>query len=80
MPQSMSSIASTLSGLGTSAGNLVSSLILNLVDKLSSSGGNISWLSSNINKGHYDYYYGLLCGLNLLNFVYYVYCSRVYGP
>ncbi|KAK4277000.1 hypothetical protein QN277_015074 [Acacia crassicarpa] len=80
MPQSLSCMASSLVGLGTSAGSLVTSLILNLVDKFSSSGGNVSWLSSNINKGHYEYYYGLLCVLCLLNFVYYLYCSRAYGP
>ena len=76
VPQSMSSIAATFFWLGSSAGGLVSGLILNLVDKVSSSGGNVSRLSSNINKGQFDYYYWLLCCLSVLNFAYYLYCSR----
>ncbi|XP_061367390.1 protein NRT1/ PTR FAMILY 1.2-like [Gastrolobium bilobum] len=80
LPQSMSSIASTLCGLGSSVANLVSSFILSVVDNVTGDAGNESWLSSNINKGHYDYYYGLICALSIVNFVYFLYCSKSYGP
>lgn len=80
LPESMSSVASTLGGLGISVANLVASFILSFVDSVSGSGGNESWVSSNINKGHYDYYYSFICALSILNFVYFVYCSKSYGP
>ncbi|WOH16283.1 hypothetical protein DCAR_0935833 [Daucus carota subsp. sativus] len=79
-PRSMSSIASTLQGLGTCAGNLLATAIFNFVDRVSSGEGKQSWVSSNINRGHYDYYYGVLAGLSLLNLLYFLLCSWAYGP
>ncbi|GAV92410.1 PTR2 domain-containing protein, partial [Cephalotus follicularis] len=80
LPTSMSSIASTLCGVGNSAGSLVASSIISTVDDVTKRGGEESWVSSNINKGHYDYYYWLLTGLSLANFVYFLACSKAYGP
>ncbi|XP_057434724.1 protein NRT1/ PTR FAMILY 1.2-like [Lotus japonicus] len=80
LPQSMSSVASTLGGLGMSVGSLVASFVLSAVDSVTGGRGNESWLSSNINKGHYDYYYGIICALSIVNFVYFLYCSKSYGP
>ncbi|KAJ7965960.1 protein NRT1/ PTR FAMILY 1.2 [Quillaja saponaria] len=80
LPQSMSSIASSISGLGMSVANLVASLILSIVDNVTERGGKASWLSNNINKGHYDYYYWLIFCLSLLNFLYFLHCSKAYGP
>lgn len=40
----------------------------------------MSWISSEINEGHYDYYYLVLAALSLVNMVYYVVCVRAYGP
>ncbi|KAL2543567.1 Protein NRT1/PTR FAMILY 1.2 [Forsythia ovata] len=79
-PRSMSSIASTLNGLGMSVANMLASFILSSVDNLTKRGGNESWISSNINKGHYDYYYLVLAGLSMANFIYFLVCSRAYGP
>lgn len=79
-PRSMSSIASTLQGLGTCVGSLLATFIFNSVDRVSSSGGKPSWVSSNINEGHYDYYYSVLAGLSMLNLLYFILCSWAYGP
>ncbi|KAK6140857.1 hypothetical protein DH2020_025389 [Rehmannia glutinosa] len=79
-PRSMSSLASTLSGIGMCLANLVASLILNTVDTVSKAGGHESWISSNINKGHYDYYYLVLAGLSLANMIYFLVCCKAYGP
>ncbi|XP_022868184.1 protein NRT1/ PTR FAMILY 1.2-like [Olea europaea var. sylvestris] len=79
-PRSMSSIASTLNGLGMSAANLLASFILSSIDDLTKRGGNESWISSNINKGHYDYYYLVLAGLSMANLIYFLLCRRAYGP
>lgn len=74
----MASIAVALFALGMAVANLVGSLIVNVVDVASSSGGGQSWVSTNLNKGHYDYYYWLLSLLSMFNFVYFIFCSRAY--
>ncbi|KAH7547259.1 protein NRT1/ PTR FAMILY 1.1 [Ziziphus jujuba] len=79
-PRSMSSIATSLFGLGLAAANLLASAILSSVDKYTSRGGKVSWVSSNINKGHYDYYYWVLAGISFVNFIYFIVCSWAYGP
>lgn len=79
-PKNMSSIATCLSGLGMAVGNLLASVILNLVDHVTKRRGKESWVSNNINQGHYDYYYWLLAALSFFNLSYYILCSRCYGP
>lgn len=80
LPKSMSSIAVAIFTLGTAVANLVGSLLVNIVDGVTSKDGNESWLSSNLNKGHLDYYYWLISVLGLINFIYFVACCWVYGP
>ncbi|XP_057957148.1 protein NRT1/ PTR FAMILY 1.2-like isoform X2 [Malania oleifera] len=80
LPKSMSSIASTLFGVGMSIGNLAASFIMSTVDDVTKRGGKESWVSSNINKGHYDFYYWLLAALSLVNLMYFLVCSKAYGP
>uniref|UniRef100_A0A7N0SWP7 Uncharacterized protein n=1 Tax=Kalanchoe fedtschenkoi TaxID=63787 RepID=A0A7N0SWP7_KALFE len=80
MPKSMSSIAGSLCLLGASVANLLASLILSLVDHMTSRNGNISWVSSDINSGRYDSYYALLAALSFANLIYFAACSWAYGP
>ncbi|CAI0441351.1 unnamed protein product [Linum tenue] len=71
LPRSMASISTTLYQMGLSVSNLVASLVLSVVDRATrDGGGGGSWVGSNINKGHYDYYYWVLAGLSLGNFVF----------
>ncbi|KAJ4824008.1 hypothetical protein Tsubulata_033107 [Turnera subulata] len=79
-PKSMSSIAAALFGLGMAVANLLASLIVSMVDHITSRGGKESWVSSNINKGHYDSYYWLLAVLTSINLLYFVLCCWAYGP
>ncbi|GFS44906.1 major facilitator superfamily protein [Actinidia rufa] len=79
-PRSMSSIAANLFGVGMGAANLLSSFIMSTVNDLTRRGGRESWVSSDINKGHLDYYYWVLAGLSLVNILYFVVCSWAYGP
>ncbi|XP_073300981.1 protein NRT1/ PTR FAMILY 1.2-like [Primulina huaijiensis] len=80
LPRSMWSIAATLNGIGLALANLVASFILNCVDVISKEGGHGSWISNDIDKGRYDYYYLVLAGLSMANMVYFIVCSSVYGP
>ncbi|PHU01345.1 hypothetical protein BC332_31132 [Capsicum chinense] len=79
-PKSMSSVASALIGVGGAVGSLLASFVLNTINELTKRGGQESWVSSNINKGHYDYYYLVHAGVCLVNILCYIVCCRAYGP
>ncbi|XP_031102556.1 protein NRT1/ PTR FAMILY 1.2-like [Ipomoea triloba] len=78
-PKSMSSIASSLFLLGMGFASLLASLVMNAINDFTG-GGEESWISSNINKGHYDYYQWILAGLSVVNLLLFFVCSRAYGP
>ncbi|KAJ0613208.1 putative proton-dependent oligopeptide transporter family, PTR2 family proton/oligopeptide symporter [Helianthus annuus] len=78
LPNSMSSLAMVMFMVSMAVASLVASLLTNIVDSVTGQGGGVSWLSSDIDEGHVDYYYWLLSFLTLLNFVYYLICSRVH--
>ncbi|XP_062089188.1 protein NRT1/ PTR FAMILY 1.2-like [Humulus lupulus] len=80
IPKSMSSIAASLFGLGMAVASLLASVVLSAVDNLTSRNGKESWVSSNINRGHYDYYYWVLAIMSFVNVLYYIFCSWAYGP
>nr|XP_033507995.1 protein NRT1/ PTR FAMILY 1.2-like [Nicotiana tomentosiformis] len=75
LPKNMSSLASALFGLGSAVANLLASVIFSIVDKLTKGEGEESWISSNINKGHYENYYWLLAIMTAFNLVYFMVCS-----
>ncbi|KAM0034693.1 putative proton-dependent oligopeptide transporter family, PTR2 family proton/oligopeptide symporter [Helianthus debilis subsp. tardiflorus] len=79
-PKSMSSIASAIYLLGSAIASLLASVLLSTVDDLTKGEGGEGWISTNINKGHYDKYYWLLAIMSFINFLYHVVCSRAYGP
>ncbi|KAE9616163.1 hypothetical protein Lal_00017760 [Lupinus albus] len=79
-PKTMSSIASSLFGLGMAAGNVISALVFSIVTNVTSKGGKQGWVLDNINKGRYDRYYWLLASISALNILYYLVCSWAYGP
>ncbi|KAI3977520.1 hypothetical protein MKX01_000433 [Papaver californicum] len=79
-PKSMGSIATSLNGQCSAVGSLIVGLLINAVDDITKKGGKTSWISSNINNGHYDYYYWLLTILSAINLVYFLVCCWAYGP
>lgn len=79
-PKTMSSIASSLFGLGMAVGYIISSFLFSIVERVTSRGGNDGWISDNINKGRFDKYYWLIATVSGLNILYYVVCSWAYGP
>lgn len=80
LPKSMSSIASSLLGLGMAVASLLASVVLSAVDKYTKGEGKESWVSNNINQGHYEYYYWLLAALTAFNLLFFVACCWQYGP
>ncbi|XP_022715000.1 protein NRT1/ PTR FAMILY 1.2-like isoform X2 [Durio zibethinus] len=80
LPKSMSSIAAALFGLGLAVANLLASVVVSIIDKITSRGGKESWVSSNINKGRIDKFYWVLASLSFINLFYYFLCAWAYGP
>lgn len=79
-PKSMSSFAMALFTLELAAADVVGSVVVNIVDNVTSIGGKESWLSTNINRGHLNYYYALLAFLCMINYLYYLVICWAYGP
>ncbi|MCD7453443.1 hypothetical protein HAX54_020913 [Datura stramonium] len=80
LPKSMSSFVVAIFTLGMAVSGFFGSLLVNVVDSVTSYGGGISWLSSDINKGHLDYYYWLLAFFNVVNFLYFILICRYKCP
>ncbi|TYI89595.1 hypothetical protein E1A91_D03G067500v1 [Gossypium mustelinum] len=80
LPKSMSSIAAALFGLGLAVANLLASVVVSIIDDITSRGGKEGWVSSNINKGRIDNYYWVLTILSVINLLYYFVCAWAYGP
>ncbi|MBA0552057.1 hypothetical protein Goshw_024575 [Gossypium schwendimanii] len=80
LPKSMSSIAAALFGLGLAVANLLASVVVRIIDDITSRGGKEGWVSSNINKGRIDSYYWVLTILSVINLLYYFVCAWAYGP
>ncbi|XVF29800.1 hypothetical protein REPUB_Repub16aG0002400 [Reevesia pubescens] len=78
-PKSMASIGVALFSLGMAVGNLVGSIIVGILSKVTKNHGKASWVSNSLNKGHYDYYYWLLTILSVINVFYYLLCSWAFG-
>ncbi|XP_008795325.2 protein NRT1/ PTR FAMILY 4.3-like [Phoenix dactylifera] len=81
--QSLSGMQSFLTAMtycSYSFGFFLSSLLVSLVNKITSSSSNSGWLSDNdLNKDRLDYFYWLLAALSLLNFFNYLFWSRWYS-
>ncbi|TKY58251.1 NRT1/ PTR FAMILY 1.2 [Spatholobus suberectus] len=79
-PKTMSSFAMALFTLELAAADVVGSVLVSIVDKVTSVGGKESWLSTNINRGHLNYYYALLTFVGIINYLYFLVICWAYGP
>lgn len=78
-PESMRSTAMALFWTAISAGNYVSTLLVTLVHKFSAGPDGSNWLpDKNLNKGKLEYFYWLITLLQVINFVYYCFCAKMY--
>jgi peptide/histidine transporter 3/4 len=76
-PESMRSSATALYGVAIAIGNFISTLLVTLVHKYTGKENN--WLPDrNLNRGRLEYYYFLLSGIQVINFIYYVICAWFY--
>ncbi|KAJ1399957.1 Proton-dependent oligopeptide transporter family [Sesbania bispinosa] len=77
-PDAMRSFCSALALLTNSMGNYLSSLILIIVDYLTTEDGSSGWITDNLNEGHLNYFFWLLAGLSFLNMLVYIVYARRY--
>jgi peptide/histidine transporter 3/4 len=77
-PDTMRSFCSTLALLTNSLGNYLSSLIVTIVDYITTEDGNSGWIPNNLNKGHLDYFFWLLAGLSFVNMLVYIVYAKKY--
>ncbi|KAL2895813.1 Protein NRT1/ PTR FAMILY 3.1 [Bienertia sinuspersici] len=76
-PESMRSTAAALYCLTTSMGNYLGTMVVSLVHNYT--GKQHNWLPDrNLNKGRLEYYYLLVTGIQVINFIYYVICAWFY--
>ncbi|KAJ7295976.1 hypothetical protein O6H91_Y151700 [Diphasiastrum complanatum] len=71
-PQSMRSMATAILWAIVGAGSYLSTLLVSTVNKLTRAGSaEGGWLSTNLNRGHLEYFYWLLAAILTANFVVY---------
>ncbi|XP_057793632.1 protein NRT1/ PTR FAMILY 5.10-like [Salvia miltiorrhiza] len=59
-------------------GSFLSSFLITVIDGATASDGGDSWFSSNLNRGHLDYFYWLLAGISALTMLAYLYFAKSY--
>lgn len=59
-------------------GSFLSSFLITVIDGATGSDGGNSWFSSNLNRGHFDYFYWLLAGISAVTMLAYLYFAKSY--
>ncbi|KAL2478067.1 Protein NRT1/PTR FAMILY 7.3 [Forsythia ovata] len=77
-PDGLKSFGSALCMTSISLGNYVSSLLVTIVMKISTSDKMPGWIPGNLNKGHLDRFYFLLAALTTADFVVYIVTAKWY--
>ncbi|KAJ0973202.1 hypothetical protein J5N97_021161 [Dioscorea zingiberensis] len=58
-------------------GSFISGFLVSVIDEVTGKDGQ-SWFSNNLNRAHLDYFYWLLAGLSVLQFLIYLGCAKWY--
>lgn len=77
-PATMRSTAIAMSWCMTALGNYLSAVIVTLIHNTTGRDGQPDWLDDNLNRGHLEYFYWLLSGLEAVNLVYFIFCTGWY--
>ncbi|KAJ4711249.1 NRT1/PTR family protein 2.2 [Melia azedarach] len=77
-PDRMKCIGNSLIYCSIGGANYLSSLIVTIIQGITSKYGRRDWLTDNINAGRLDYFYLVIAGLEVLNLIYFLYCARHY--
>eukprot|EP01018_Ginkgo_biloba_P002383 Gb_04442 [translate_table: standard] len=77
-PTTMRSTAIALSACTSALGHYFSTMIVTLVHNTTGRNGQPDWLDDNLNRGHLEYFYWLLSGMEAVNLIYFIVCARWY--
>ncbi|XP_030514485.1 protein NRT1/ PTR FAMILY 2.13-like [Rhodamnia argentea] len=77
-PDNMRSVANSLFFCSFAGASYLSSLVVTVVHRVTGKDGRPNWLASNLNAGRLDYFYYLLAGMGIVNFVYFLVVARRY--
>ncbi|KAJ8773549.1 hypothetical protein K2173_005795 [Erythroxylum novogranatense] len=81
MPESMRTIGGALFFLSSSIASYINSILVNVIDKVTrDKSGKSSWLGGHdLNHSRLDYYYYVIAGLGVLNFIYFTLFASGYA-
>ncbi|OIW07533.1 hypothetical protein TanjilG_14479 [Lupinus angustifolius] len=77
-PDAMRSLGAALSLTTVAVGNYISTLLVTIVAKVTTTYGRVGWIPDNLNRGHLDYFYWLLSFLCFLNFLMFLWIAKSY--
>ncbi|XP_071712519.1 protein NRT1/ PTR FAMILY 2.8 [Rutidosis leptorrhynchoides] len=79
MPENMRTVAGAIFFITLSISSYLSSLIVNLIHKLTGINGRTPWLGGHdLNKNKLDYYYFIIAGFGVLNLIYFTFVGSKY--
>lgn len=59
-------------------GSILSSIVVSVIEKITTSNGGEGWFPDNLNKAHLDYFYLLLSGVSAVGLAAFTYFARSY--
>ncbi|GAU32836.1 hypothetical protein TSUD_209040 [Trifolium subterraneum] len=77
-PENMKSIGGSLFYCGMAGSSYLSAFLVSVVHRTTSDSATGNWLPEDLNKGRLEYFYFMIAGIEVLNFVYFLICSKWY--
>ncbi|WVZ11104.1 hypothetical protein V8G54_015634 [Vigna mungo] len=77
-PENMRSIANALFSCSFAGASYVSSALVTTVHHTTGTHSHPDWLTNDINSGRLDYFYYLVAGIGVLNFIYFLFVAQRY--
>ncbi|XP_058209481.1 protein NRT1/ PTR FAMILY 3.1-like isoform X2 [Rhododendron vialii] len=78
-PESMRSTSTSFFWIAVALGNYAGTLMVSLIHDYTGKGGGRNWIPNrNLNSGRLEYYYLFVSGLQVVNMMYYLICTKFY--
>ena len=77
-PENMKSIGGSLFYCGMAGSSYLSAFLVSVVHRTTSKSATGNWLPEDLNKGRLEYFYYMIVGIEVLNFVYFLMFSKWY--
>ncbi|WCJ20918.1 Major facilitator superfamily protein [Euphorbia peplus] len=77
-PENMRSTAQSFFYSGIAVSNYLSGFLISVVHQITSGSESGDWLAEDLNRGKLDYYYYMIAGFGILDFMYFLLCAKWY--